>query len=496
MIDYILNSLLSPISSNILQESTKRKIKNDINNYISNTFEKFRLTKNLLFRNEPTDFFKNYIPLSLLSNNKKVRVVNPLILLDKFDKIAILGNAGSGKTTFLRYLTLMSIREGNYIPVYVELRLFGGQSLRFEEFISKLISDEPTYQITELFKSGKFLFLLDGFDEINYSEGANAINEIQNFISTYSKNNFILSSRPGTNVESMNEFHVYELASLSENDIKFYIEKLNLSNSKKDLFFESIENDSYFHQYLTTPLFLSIYINYILSHGGSDFPKNKSIFFRNIIDTLFSKHDAVSKLGFVRTKLSGLNKDELERIASILAFRGLLTGQYSFSKDILIKELELIKRNQNLTFENDKLIYDLSITVNILIDVDDFYAFVHVLIMEYLASLFISRLPQKEKSIFYSKILAGQKIHLSSSLINFLYELDAQTLVKEFLIPKLENFSFSYSKDISDVIVNDFIKFHFQDDNSMQYGGRGLIERLKKQFRIQSDNDLGELFSF
>lgn len=493
MIQYTIDRIFNSISSTILHESIKWKMKEEIQSYVNNTYEKFRLTKNLLFRNEPIDFLRNYIPITLTINEKRIRTKNPMDLFEEYNKIAILGNAGSGKTTFLKFLTINCITQEDYIPVYIELRLFNIENIDFESFITRIISNESKDKVSELFKKGGFIFLFDGFDEINYSEGSSAINQIQNFISNYNNNNFIISSRPGTNVESLNEFHVCEIAPLTETDIIFYIERLNLSNTKKEIFFQSIENDDYFHQYLTTPLFLSIYINYITNHSETNFPKNKSIFFRNIIDTLFSKHDAVSKLGFVRPKLSGLNKDELEKVATILAFRGLITGQNTFSKDILIKELELIKRNQILEFENDKLIYDLTITVNILIVIGDFYSFVHILILEYLAALFIARLPQIEKGLFYNRIMGEEKIPLSSSLLNFLSELDFQMLIKDFIIPKLENYSFPNLNSPSDSLVIELLKTKFEFTSI--YGYRDLVKKLKKEFRIQSDNDLGELFS-
>ncbi|KAB1158564.1 NACHT domain-containing protein [Tenacibaculum aiptasiae] len=494
MIDYTLNKIIERVFSNYLDSSSKRALEQDIKIHLVNSYERFRLTKNLLFRNEPIDFYSNYLPLTLKGDNNFIRIKNPIEIIDNFHKTVILGKAGSGKTTLLKYILLKSIDNSNIIPIYLELRNFVSEKNNFEKFVCDILSENYSNEIKKLFNSGKFLFLFDGFDEINYTQGRDTIEQIQKFITKYSKNKFIITSRPGTNVESLDQFRIYEIAPLNVNDVSLYIERLELSNHKKEIFYNSIRQDSNFEQYLSTPLFLSIYINYIVSQNELNIPKNKSIFFRNIIDTLFSKHDSISKLGYVRNKLSGLNKDELEYVSILLAFRALITSKHMFTKDNLITELELIKRNQKIEFENEKLIYDLTITVNILVLSTDYYSFPHILLLEYLASLFISRLPNNTKQSFYGKILKNNQIQLSPSLLNFLYELDKQAFLKGFLIPVMEDYNFSYSNGHLEMIVDEFIKFNFKTNNK-SISRNSLLNEFYRMVKMEDDNELGELFS-
>ncbi|MFB9076397.1 NACHT domain-containing protein [Flavobacterium procerum] len=490
MLQYVISEIIDTISGKFLNEMSKIELSRSLKIYLNNTYEKFRLTKNLLFRNEPIDFYSNYIPLTLTGKNDYIRVKSPVDIFEKINKIAIIGNAGSGKTTLLKHLTLGAIESDNLIPVFVELRLFTSQNYDFHDYVTSLISQDLKNELKILFKAGKFLFLFDGFDEINFSEGQKSISQIQDFITQYNFNKFVITSRPGTNIESLNEFHIYEIAELNEHDIYIYVQNLKLPNSKKELFYDSIESDTYLHKYLTSPLFLAIYIDYILNHTDRNIPKKKSIFFRNIIDTLFSKHDSVSKLGFVRTKLSGLNKDQLEYISTLLAFRGLLLSTSAFSKDLLIKELELIKRSQKFDFENDRLIYDLTISVNILVVINDFYIFPHILVLEYLASLFISRLPLDQKRTFYRKVVSENKFYLSLTLLNFLFELDEQILMREYIIPKIGKDIFEYSDKHEDKILSEFIKDLF-GYSEISYN---FVNDLKKIYKADFDNDIDELF--
>lgn len=504
MLSYLIKDLVDSLSKTILSNLDRNNLSKEIDTYLLRLYDKLRLTKNILFRNEPVDFYDSYLPLTLKSKTKVVRMHSPVTVLDEFSKLAVLGAAGSGKTTLLRFLTLQCIEEEYGIPVYIELRNFSDEKLSFEEFVATSITNSADTS-KALFSSGKFVFVFDGFDEINYKEGRDIIFQIENFISKYNENKFVISSRPGTNIESLSQFYVFDLCPLNWNDITLYVDRLELPNKMKKILFQSFDKDEIFFSYLTNPLFLSLYINYLHIHSTQNIPNNKSVFFRNILDTLFSQHDSVSKLGFVRNKLSGLNKDELESVATLLAFRAVVTSTSSFSKDHLYKELELIKRNTGFVFENENIIYDLTITVNILISNNGYYNFPHILFLEYLASLFISRVSLEKKSNVYKQFLNSDKIVMNSSFINFLYELDYLSFSRNFLIPSLEmnlNRDF-FSKSKLSHHISDFVNLlsakstdsltfdSYNEDDHYEF-----LQELKQNVNINGNDNLDELMQF
>ena len=55
--------------------------------------------------------------------------------------------------------------------------------------------------LRELLKTGKFVFFLDGFYELNYDIEGTIIKQLTSFLHKYSNNKYILTSRPYTNVE-------------------------------------------------------------------------------------------------------------------------------------------------------------------------------------------------------------------------------------------------------------------------------------------------------
>lgn len=498
MIEYLISSL----SSEIFPSNKVEKISESLAQYLDKMYSKLRLTKNTLFRNRPINFYDNYIPITLKSDDLTIHTRRPFDFIEKYKKIVILGAAGCGKTTFQRYISLQCIDENFAIPIYIELRNFN-EDEDFEQFVSNSIS--KSYNPNELFKTGKFIFIFDGFDEINFIEGRDIIYQLENFISNYNDNHFIISSRHGTNIESLSQFYVFEVQPLTMTDIKRFINRLEITNRNNSFIMEYLENDKLYYQYLTNPLFLSLYVNYLNVYSSNEIPAKKSVFFRTILDTLFTQHDSVSKLGFVRNKLSGLDKDELEKLSSILAYRALVSSSKSFSKDKLYNEFELIKKSTDLYFENENLIYDLTITVNILVADFGHYSFTHIVFLEYLASLFISRLESSKKAELYKQFIKSEKVILSSTFLNFMYELDYKLFIRDFVIPFLDNaIENNLNQDNSFVIeVISFIKNTFRDSFGFshyeQMSRNDLViiyNELQQQMELDNSSNLDDLLSF
>jgi len=502
MLDYLIKNLLDGLKLSLnVTETSKKRLHEKISDYVSRLYDKYRLTKNPLFRNQPVDFYENYLPISLKVNSRIEKIDNPISLLEDYRKAIVLGPAGCGKTTLLRYITLKCIDQGYGIPVYIELRNFQDVKFNFESFVSNSIIEQYSEAIHGLFEQGNFVFILDGYDEIDFVSGQNVIYQIEKFITKYGNNQFIISSRLGTNIESFLDFFVLEIHPLSSEDIEIYLEQLQLSSEVKEQVRHAIYEENFIRKYLQTPLFLLLYISFIRNHHRGNIPLKLSVFFRSILDSLFSQHDSVSKLGFVRNRISGLPKDDLESVSNVLAFRALITSNHTFSKDLLNNELEKIKNNTKYRFENEKLIYDLTISVNIMIAEGNYYTFPHVTLMEYMAALYISRLRGITKAKFYDKVASSSNILISTSFLTFLSELDYVSFVRNFLIPKLESFRKQSISSGTMRIYEEFLSIHFQDRiNYLELNDfrvlEMIIEELKMSIDFNGGNEMGELFEF
>ncbi len=118
--------------------------------------------------------------------------------------LAILGDFGTGKTTYSQKLTLESSKryldnpQNNYLPIMIDLRSFthlrNVEELLKNALMWKGIDYEDFFQI---FQDSKILFIFDGFDEM--STDTRRMISFENFLElnklNYEKNKLIITSR-------------------------------------------------------------------------------------------------------------------------------------------------------------------------------------------------------------------------------------------------------------------------------------------------------------
>ena len=175
----ILEKYADPILDKIAKlghsEWEKFKIDFDIAfiKYLKNSTEKYGKIKTILYRTEPKyiyDFFE-------CPNLRKDR--GTLIKGDSVDNvlnisnfIIVQGTGGIGKSTFLKHLFVDEVKCKDLIPVFIELKDLNSINGEYEisDFIFQRLYDlgstiKKEYMHYAL-RSGCFLFLLDGYDEI------------------------------------------------------------------------------------------------------------------------------------------------------------------------------------------------------------------------------------------------------------------------------------------------------------------------------------------
>ncbi|MGI4820525.1 MAG: NACHT domain-containing protein [Janthinobacterium lividum] len=470
----LLSAFKSPISEGL------KEIKNEVTfffddgvaSYIDNLRDKIIRTKTFLHRNEDVYFYDTYFPVTLTrkSGNKQIAADShePFELFKLKKYISIIGNAGSGKTMLMKHCFLSAIDQNKYIPILIELRNLNREQLTLTDYIYKIILKNklsPNQRIVErILEKGKFLFLLDGFDEIFSTNKAKIVEDIEDFVDKFSKNNFLITSRPGANAETLSRFLNYNVAPLSKNEIKRFTHvQLRDDPELESRVLATIdlpENKEY-NSYLSSPLLLSMFI--LTYNLYPELPKSKSKFYWNVFDTLCTKHDSYTKKGgFLHERKSGLQNEELENVLKWLGYVTLFEGKYSFDEQYLKEKLKSIRDKLELKFNLDTIIEDFIVSISILILDGLEYKFPHKSLQEYFAALLVREQSAESKARVYSErfpVIERKSTGGSENLWSICVELDKHAIYEHFFIKHLSDFLNQVNKGGQSFLVKNFYKY-------------------------------------
>lgn len=457
-----------------INNELKQFLDQNIQKYEINQAEKYLYPKTFLFQNTKVKFDDIYFPLMLKNDEGQTTWMSgyfdnlePLFQYTRC--ISIIGTAGSGKTMLMKHCFLQFIRNGNKIPIAIELRnlnnydgdLFG--YIKFILDISGVAIDDKI--LIRLLKNGNFAFLFDGYDEIYSNTKEKAIHDIELFIDKYSSNYFIITSRPNAGVEALPGSTNFHVCNLTERQILSFINQQLKYIEDGDKLARRIitliqaDASKVYKSYLANPLLLSMFI--LTFESYPELPKTKSKFYWNVFETLSLKHDSITKKGgFLHERKTKLQNEDFETILKWFSYISLFEGQYNFNYKYLSDKLLLIRDKLGLTFNVNDLIHDLTVSISILI-IDGFhYSFPHKSLQEYFGAVLISQQTELiKKKIYNDKLEKFEQKNPSGSdnIWSLCYELDKVPFSNYFLIPKLNNvLSNIEGFDSNDTLVNYF----------------------------------------
>lgn len=303
---------------------------------------------------------------------------------------------------------------------------------------------------------GDFIFLLDGYDELSLNTKEKRTSEIEEFVDRYFNNYYLLTARPGSNAEVLSRFRTYHMCDLNNKEIKTFVEMHTTLMSEEEDECKQIaakmlssifsERNKSFVGYLKNPLLLSMFM--LTYRLNPEIPSRKSDFYFNVFDTLYSKHDVKSKSGgYIHDRKCKLEKDDYQTILKWFSYLGYFNYRYIFDELYLQQTFNIIRNKTNISFETNDLIYDLSVSISILLLDGQDYTFPHRSMQEYFAAYLISSLPEdiKAKTIYGDKL---SKIRRSDdgNFWSLCQEMDRHCFNKYFLIPKVSSYIETISK--------------------------------------------------
>jgi len=238
--------------------------------------------------------------LKRLGMSPKVHRVSGLEVASKHPRLVVLGNAGSGKTTFLKHLAMNFPSESHgkpVVPVFIGLNKFAEENS--QENLIQAIEQEFEFSpniseiVQGLLKQGHCLILLDGLDEVPDRESDRVYKSIDEMVDKYPDNRFIITGRIGTREYQFTGFKQVEMAEFDPEQMEEFVRNWFRDAREPDLekkFLAQIHENPSVKELATSPLLLTI-LCWTFEYGY-DLPKNRCSLYDDIVQALSRRWDA------------------------------------------------------------------------------------------------------------------------------------------------------------------------------------------------------------
>jgi hypothetical protein len=286
-----------------------------------------------LVARDPLPFSVVYEPLWLISLLNR-EVVWGWELRREGARSFVVDDAGMGKSTYARHLVVEALKAEDLVPVLLELRrVEKGVSLK--EAIAREFDDlDRQFErdlLLRLFRDGRFLFVLDGLDEVPTEQRQTLIIEIEELASGAEHSAIVLTSRPEAARPTIGGLQSLMIRPLHQHESESLVCRYDKALGGLDLGQRLISEFSLVpSRFLEIPLLVALlYRTYGYTRSIS---ARISIFYDELYNALYKGHD-LTKSGFVRPKASGLDVAEFRRLLRGFAFLVIMREKVSMRGD-------------------------------------------------------------------------------------------------------------------------------------------------------------------
>lgn len=455
----ILEKYADPIISKIAEiskgEWEKFKVDFDLafTEYIKNAYAKYSKIKTILYRTEPKyiyDFFEIPFLHKLHSEEFAVDSVDSILNISNF--VIIQGTGGIGKSTLMKHLFINELENKDLIPIFLELKDINDLEKGYEIYdivfskLDNLGGHVEREYLEYALKSGCFLFLLDGYDEILTAKKDYFFKQIDTFCDKYPQNYYIISSRPYSEFIEFQRFTVLSTKPLNKVQAMDLIAKLEFDEDIKGRFISALDETLYerHESFASNPLLLNIML--LTYDNYAEIPEKLHLFYANAFETLYSKHDA-TKAGYRRELKSELSYDTFKKVFSYFCFITYTQAKTEFSYDELIAFLKKVSINK-VKFNIEYYIFDLVNSLCVLYREGLNYKFAHRSFQEYFTALFLKELPDELMKQMAIQVIHKDVFRVSNdSVFDMLYDMAEDRFEKNILLPILQEVEMEVKED-------------------------------------------------
>lgn len=363
------------------------------------------------------DISTSYIELSCSERNYEENQVELSSILEKHAVFWISGEAGSGKTTFVQWLTTHGIVDKSnclegLIPIFVKLRNCSFP-IHLEEYIQKELGLTcPDGWIDYLLRYDKLLLLLDGLDEISSYDREDVYRYVEDdILSEISENGkkdrikskIIITTRPY--VEDTFEINHgnYKILRMKTKNIEKFVSYWyktvvnDEENSKAEKLIENIRKSLSLKTIAGTPLLCAMIcaLNYV---SNETIPTNKNELYEKCCVMLIQARDAERRIEANNEELNKLDYTKKRILLSEISLYMLKCEKVEIEKSEIVSYVKEYIQSSTLIApgsikENTVLLIDYLVQrTGILREpAKEKIDYIHKTFMEYLAAKAIAR---------------------------------------------------------------------------------------------------------
>ena len=264
-----------------------------------------------------------------------------------------------------------------------------------------------------------------------------------------------MTSRDDESLGEFTQFEKYHIKPLSNTEayklIKKYDEN-NLEHIADDLINDIEKNDNYdiLKEFLSNPLMVSLL--YLTYQYKGVIPYKKHIFYRQVYDALFEKHDRIKGVGAIHNKKTGLDIEDFKKILSAMGFFSIKKGIVEFDKEEIRDLINTsISIYPTLAETNGKLFLDDILHAVPLFVVEGIkFKWAHKSFAEYFAAEFIcNEIKDREEKII-DDMLSSLNSSKYYNVLEFIFDMDNSGATKYIIYPAIKNFVQTYPVKFSD----------------------------------------------
>ncbi len=422
--------------------------------YLSVKYESYRKINTMATRDNERELSEIFIPLAIKEqkkdggNNDSVESITvdgfPYRFSQGNRKNLIVDTAGMGKSTLVKKIFLDLVNTRSYIPIFVELRRLSDRKKIIYEISEMLGVSKDESRINEvlsLFKTGDFVFILDGYDEIPLDYRSTVTEDLVSFIQDFGNNIFIMTSRPEDSFIDFQNFDVFRIEPLTKAMAFSLLEKHDNGGDTSKLLIKKLKDNVYntISEYLTNPLLVSML--YAAFDFKQTIPLKKHLFYEQVYDAYFEKHDLTKGGGFRHQKQSNLDSYDFDRVLRSIGFKSLKSQKVEYNYNEFLDIIKLAQEScKDLKFKATDFKADLLEAVPLFCKEGFYHKWVHKSMQEYFAARYIYMDAQYCQEELLTAMYNSSKLEHYYNLFDIYYDIDVFSFKKNIVLPILYSF--------------------------------------------------------